>query len=112
MSLARFEASSISGWFYYSSELNSALNYRLIDKKLSVGAQLVVEYETAWESEFDAEGNELQTESVHSTQVLLGPSVLFRPTKNIYVRATPLFGLTSESLVVEAYFLVRQSGCG
>jgi hypothetical protein len=96
----------LSGDLETGYELNSALNYRVIDRKLSVGAQLVVEYETAREREFDAEENEWETQSVHSTQVLLGPSVLFRPTRNIYLGVTPLFGLTSASPVVEAFFLV------
>jgi hypothetical protein len=96
----------VAGELETAYELNSALNYRLIDGKLSVGAQLVVEYETAREREFDAEDNTFETESVHATQVLLGPSVLYRPTRNIYLGVTPLFGLTKESPTVEAYFLL------
>jgi hypothetical protein len=38
--------------------------------------------------------------------VLLGPSVLYRPTRNIHVGLAPWFGLTQDSPVVEAYFLL------
>jgi hypothetical protein len=87
-------------------ELNAALNYRLVDRKLSVGAQLVAEYETARDREFDTEDNEWETTPVHSTQVLLGPSLLYRPSRSVYLGLTPLFGLTRESPTVEAYFLL------
>jgi hypothetical protein len=96
----------VGGEFETSYELNAALNCRLIDRKLSAGAQLIVEYETAREKEFDAEENEWETTSVHSTRVLLGPTLLYRPTRNLYAGVAPLFGLTRESPVVEAYFLL------
>lgn len=96
----------VGGELETSYELNSALNYRLIENKLSVGAQFVLEYETAQEKEFDAEDNVWESESVHATQVLLGPSVLFRPTRNIHVGLAPLFGLTQDSPAVEVYFLL------
>lgn len=96
----------VSGELETTYELNSALNYRLIDQKLSVGTQLVVEYETARESEFDAEDAVWETESEYETEVLLGPTVLYRPTSRIHLGLAPLFGLTSDSPVVEAYFLV------
>jgi hypothetical protein len=87
-------------------ELTAALNYSLIDSKLSVGAQLIVEYETAQEREFDAEDNVFETKSTYSTSVLLGPSLLYRPTQTMYLGVTPLFGLTHDAPVVEAYFLL------
>jgi hypothetical protein len=96
----------VGGEFETVYELNSALRYRLIDRKLSVGAQLVVEYETALEREFDAEDNVWETESVHSTEVLFGPSLLYRAGRNLYLGVAPLFGLTRESPTVEAYFLL------
>jgi hypothetical protein len=37
---------------------------------------------------------------------LLGPSLLYRPTRNLYLGVRPLFGLTRESPTVEAYFLL------
>jgi hypothetical protein len=87
-------------------EFSSALNYRLIDAKLSVGAQFVVEYETAREREFDEVDNVWETESAHETEVLLGPTLLYRPTRNLYLGVAPLFGLTRESPTVEAFFLL------
>ncbi len=96
----------LAGELETAYELTSALNYRLVDRKLSIGAQLVVEYETAREREFDAEENEWETSRIHSTQVLLGPSVLYRPGRNLYLGLTPLLGMTRESPTVEAYFLL------
>ena len=96
----------VSGELETVYELNSALSYPLIDNKLALGVQLVVEYETAQEREFDVDDNAWETESEYSTEVLLGPSLLYRPTRNIYLGLTPLFGLTQESPTVEAYFLL------
>lgn len=96
----------VGGELETSYELNAALNYRLIENRLSVGGQFVLEHETAQEKEFDAEDNEWETESVHATQVLLGPSLLYRPTRQLYVGLAPLFGLTHDSPAVEAYFLL------
>ncbi len=41
----------------------------------------------------------------HSLSVLLGPSVLYRPTSSTYVSLVPLVGLTRQSASVEAYLI-------
>jgi hypothetical protein len=96
----------VSGELETDYELSAAVNYRLVESKLAVGAQLVVEYETGREREYDLIDNEWETEHEYSTQVLLGPSLLYRPTRNVYVGVTPLFGLTRDSPMVETFFLV------
>jgi len=93
----------VSGELETDYELTAAMNYRLIENKLAVGAQLVVEYETERERDY-VNGGAWETED--STEVLLGPSLLYRVTRNIYLGLTPLFGLTKDSPVVETYFLI------
>ena len=93
----------VSGELETDYELSAAANYRLIENKLSIGAQLVVEYETGRERDY-VSGGAWETE--YSTEVLLGPNVLYRLTRSIYLGLTPLFGLTKDSPVVETYFLL------
>jgi len=83
-------------------EFTTALNYLLIDNRLSVGAQFIVEYET--EREREAPGLERETE--HETEILLGPTILWRPTRSMYAGLAPLFGLNHDSPTVEAFFLI------
>ncbi len=96
----------VAGELETAYEFSAAMNYNLIDMKLSVGAQFVLEYETARESEFDAEDNVWETANKYDTQILLGPSVLYRPTNHLYLGVTSLFGLTEKSPTVEAFFLL------
>jgi hypothetical protein len=84
-------------------ELNAALSYVVIDKKLTLGAELVCEYETS--REFDPDEDEGSSESTHSTTVMLGPTVLFKPSRNTHVGLVPLFGLTHDSPAVEAFVI-------
>jgi hypothetical protein len=84
-------------------ELNSALSYVVVDKRLALGAELLVEYETrrvvATEDEAD------ESEPSHSTTVMLGPTVLFKPTRNTHLGLVPLVGLTHDAPSVEAFFI-------
>jgi hypothetical protein len=82
-------------------EINAALSYAVIDKKLTVGAELLFEYEI--ENEINEQ--EAEIESTHSTTVMLGPTVLFRPTRNTHLGLMPLLGLTHDAPAVEAFFL-------
>ena len=68
-----------------------------IDSKLTLGAQFLVEYET------DEEVDSGVTESDYATTVMLGPSLLYRPTRNMYLGLTALFGLTHDSPVAEIF---------
>ena len=77
-----------------SYELNTAVSWAVIDQRLSVGAELLVEYEVA--GRLDDEG-----EREHSTTVMLGPTILFKPTRNTHIGLMPLLGLTHDSPRVE-----------
>jgi hypothetical protein len=58
--------------------------------RLTLGAELIVEHET------------IQGEDESSlTRVLLGPMLLYKPTRNTHLGLVPLFGLNSDSLVAE-----------
>ena len=89
----------ISGELETAYELSAALSYVAVDSKLSIGSQLLVEYETAAEIEPDG------IEHTYDTSVLLGPSVLYRPTRNTYLGLTALFGLTKDAPVAEAFLV-------
>jgi len=82
----------IGGELETEYEFNLALSYVALDKRLSVGAELLVEYETDREDE-------------ESTTVLLGPSVLFKPTQNTHLGLVPLAGLTHDSPAVEVFLI-------
>lgn len=94
----------IGGDLATTYELNTAVNYVLIDQKLSVGAELLVEHELTRETEFDDYGV-AETETERETSVLLGPSILFRPSRSTYLSVVPLFGLTSDAPKIEAFFI-------
>ena len=75
-----------------SYELNTALSYAAIDSKLNVGVELLAEYESDAKDE-------------HSTSVLLGPTVLYKPTRNTHVGLMPLFGLNHDAPILEAFIV-------
>jgi len=74
-------------------EINAALSYAAIDRKLAIGAELLGEFESDNEDE-------------RSTEVLLGPSILYKPTRDIHLGFVPLFGLTHDAPVAELFFIV------
>jgi len=74
-------------------EINAALSYAAIDRKLAIGAELLEEFESDNEDE-------------RSTEVLLGPSILYKPTRDIHLGFVPLFGLTHDAPVAELFFIV------
>ncbi len=73
-------------------ELNLALSYVVIDKKLTIGAEFLAEYET-------------EREGDHATTVMAGPSFLFKPTRDTHVGLVALAGLTHESPMVEIFLI-------
>ena len=79
-------------------ELNAALSYVAIDSKLTLGAELLVEYETTKEIEDD------EIERTYDTTVMLGPTALYKPTRNTHLGVVALFGLTQDSSVEEVFF--------
>lgn len=94
----------VSGELETTYELNLAANYVLINQKLSVGAEFLLEHEIADETEFDDDG-EAETATVRTTTAMLGPTVLFRPSRSTYLSVVPLFGLTSDAPTIEAFFI-------
>ena len=80
-------------------EVNAALSYVAIDLKLTVGMELLVEYETAQEVD------EGEIERTHRTTVMLGPTVLFKPSRNTHLGLVPLFGLTHDAPAAEVFLI-------
>ena len=80
-------------------ELNAALSYVAIDMKLTLGIELLVEHET--EREVDAGVFEWE----RSTTVMVGPTLLFKPTRNTHLGLVPLFGLTHDAPVAEVFVI-------
>ena len=78
-------------------ELNTALSYVTIDSKLTLGAEFLVEYET------DEEVDAGVVEKSYATTIMLGPTALYRPTRNTYFGLTALFGLTHQSPAAEIF---------
>jgi hypothetical protein len=72
-------------------ELNAAPTFVAVDQKLTLGAELVAEYEVVDEEE--------------ELTVLLGPTLLYKPTRNTHLGLVPLFGLTGDDPLVEAFFI-------
>ncbi len=73
-------------------ELNAALSYVAFDRRLSVGAELLVEHETE-------EGDP------SATSIMMGPVILYKPTRNTHLGVVPLFGLTADAPMSEVFFV-------
>jgi len=71
-------------------ELNGALGYVVADRKLTVGAELLVEFES------DQDGEE-------ETTLLFGPTALFKPSSDTHLGLVTLFGLNDESPAAEIF---------
>ena len=72
-------------------ELSIALSYVAIDQKLTLGMEFLVEHES---DEEDRSGE---------TTFLLGPSVLYKPSRNTHLGLVPMMGLTSDSPYMELF---------
>jgi hypothetical protein len=73
-------------------ELNLALSYVALNQKLTIGAEFLAEYET------EEDGDD-------ATTVLLGPSILFKPTKETHLGLVGLAGLTHDSPALEVFLI-------
>lgn len=73
---------------------SQGISYTVIDEKLSAGVELKVETETE-------EGDR----SNAPIEIDIGPSIQWRPTRNTHLVIVPLFGVTSDSPRVEAWFI-------
>lgn len=67
-------------------EITAGLSTTLADQRFSVGAEV----KSAWIDDKTDRGN-------YATEVLLGPSLQFRPLPNTHLDVAPLFGLTDDS---------------
>ena len=76
-------------------ELNAALSYVTLESRLTLGLEMLAEYET----ENEEEG------TTHSTTVMLGPTALYKPTRNTHLGLVPLLGLTHDAPVVEVFLI-------
>jgi len=88
-------ANQIGGERERAYELNAALSYVVADLKLTAGVELLVEHETAHED----------GEDESSTVVMLGPTVLYKPTRTTHLGFVPLIGLTHDSPIAEAFII-------
>ncbi|MBI3851156.1 MAG: hypothetical protein HY298_12910 [Verrucomicrobia bacterium] len=89
----------IGGAHETAYELNVALSHVMIDSKLTVGMEILAEFETETEGTPGVPG----VDTERTTNVMLGPSILWKPTRTTHLGLVPLFGLTSDSPVVEAF---------
>lgn len=69
--------------------------YTVIDQKLSVGPAVSAAYETEWEG----------GEAERTREVLIGPTIQFRPVKKAHLDLEPLFGVTGESKQLKMFIV-------
>ncbi len=75
--------------------VSGGLSYTLADERFSVGVEV------------KAEGvNDDSNRSSLPIEVDIGPSMQWRPTKNLHVDVTPLFGVNDHSPRVEAWLII------
>lgn len=72
--------------------ISQAISRSLIDKELSVGMEMVLEWTT-----------EAGSRSDPALEFLIGPSLQWRPTPRTHLDVVPLFGTTGDSPLVEAF---------
>ena len=69
-----------------SSELTAGISKTLTDQRFAIGAEV----KAAWIDDKSDRGN-------YKNEVLIGPSLQFRPLKNAHIDIAPLFGVTDDS---------------
>jgi hypothetical protein len=76
-------------------ETTAGLSYTLLDNRFDVGA------------EFKLQENEFRGSRGHfHDNILIGPSIQFRPLARMHIDFAPLIGLTHESAALQAYVVV------
>lgn len=75
--------------------ISAALAYTILDDKLSIGL----------ETEYAQESVENER-SDPSKELLLGPSIQWRPTSRSHIDVTPLFGLNHDAPRIESYLVL------
>ncbi len=84
----------VGGDLFHNYELTGALAYAVIDSKFSVG----VETKFAWEDTKDDRGN-------FANEILLGPSIQYRPVPQMHIDLAVMPGLTDESPVTKTVMI-------
>jgi len=79
----------------YEYQLTGGVSHVLIDSKLSLGGEAILEF-------VDVKGDR----GSFDTSLLVGPSILFKPTDRINITFSPLVGLTDESPDFRAFLVV------
>jgi len=82
----------VSGEREQEFALSSALTYALIDQTLNAGVEMLWEHKTSKDIRSDPE-----------IEFLVGPSINVRPTRNTFITAAPLFGITDDSPDYEVF---------
>ncbi len=75
-------------------EATQGVSYTVIDEKFSVGSEMKLKFTSVEGSRSDPEW-----------AFLLGPSIQWLPTRRTHLDIAPLFGLTGESLRVDAFIV-------
>jgi len=74
-------------------EINAALSYVLLDRKLTLGVEFLAEFESE------------EDEGEYESTVLLGPALLYKPTRDTHLGFVAFAGLTEEAPAVELFFV-------
>ncbi len=91
-----------------SWEFNQAVSWIVLEKTLSMGFEMRAEYE---KDRVDADEEETGAASrrkrkyEYSTSVVIGPSVLFKPTQRTHLAIVPMAGLTHDSPSLDAFLV-------
>jgi len=91
-----------------SWELNQAVSWIVLQKTLSMGLEMRAEYE---KERADRDDEEIDSPSGkkrkfnYSTTVVMGPSLLFKPTRRTHLELVPMAGLTHDSPHLDAFLV-------
>jgi hypothetical protein len=72
-------------------ELNAALSYVVMDRKLTIGAELLIEHE--------------RDDEESSLTAMLGPTFLYKPSRDTHLGLVPLFGVSADAPVAEIFLI-------
>ncbi len=81
--------------YYDQYETTAGLSYTLVDNKVDIGAEFKLQEDTFHDSRSHFHDN-----------VLIGPSIQWRPSQRMHIDFTPFVGLTHESDAAQIYVIV------
>lgn len=81
----------LGGEYENEYAVTAGISKTIIDRKLSLGAEVEVEVSDESGNRFEFEGSE----------VLIGPTIQYHPSPRTFLNITPLFGVTEESPTAE-----------